>query len=190
MARDTYGQSFFGEITSRLARLLNLEGQVPIKLQEGVSPVVLVGDGTIPGMAGFKGKRWMANPQGSTAIGIAATVGGDGIIVDGWHLRDTNAATVISYWWASPTVVAGWGAGLVAPTPAQVLDSANVDVPPLQIFQGIVAGAAVQVGSLQNYPATAQDIRLEFPFYLAPGCGFRIASTVGNLNGLIFGRQF
>lgn len=77
----------------------------------------------------------------------------------------------------------------MAPTPARVLDSQQADVPPLGIHQGIVAPAA-QIGSLQNYPATAQDIRWDFSFYLAPGCGIRIASSVGNLNGVIFGRVF
>ena len=191
MARDTYGQSFFGEITNRLSRLLRLEGRIPVKLQEGVTPVVVVGDGLAPGMASFSGRRWAVNPQSSTVIAVAASSGGEGVIVDGWHLRDTNAATVISYWWAPPAAVSGWGAGLVAPTPAQVLDSPAVDIPPLQVFQGVLSASCVQIASLPNYPATAADIKMEgFSFYLAPGCGLRIASTVGNLAGIIYGRVF
>lgn len=192
MARDTYGQSFFGEVTNRLARLLQLEGRVPVKLQEGVTPVVLVGDGTIPGMASYSGKRWMAALSfAGTVHGIAASATGPGIIIESWHLRTSNLATNVSYWWASPAVVAGWAAGLVAPTPAQVLDSGTVDIPPLSVFQGVAVGAAVQIGTLLNYPATAADIRLDFPFYLAPGCGIRIASSAAsNISGWIAGRIF
>jgi hypothetical protein len=192
MARDTYGQSFFGEVTNRLARLLQLEGRVPVKLQEGVTPVVVVGDGTIPGMASYSGKRWMAGLTfASTVHGIAASATGPGIIVEQIVLRTSNLGTNVSFWWASPAVVAGWAAGLVAPTPAQVLDSPSVDIPPLSIFQGVAAGAAVQVAALLNYPATAADLRLDFPFYLAPGCGFRVASSAAsNLSGFIAGRIF
>lgn len=191
MARDTYGQSFFGEITNRLSRLLNLEGQIPVKLQEGVMPVVVVGDGTLPGMSSFKGRRWMAQLQanGTGTCTIAATAGGEGIIVEGALIRTGTLAATVTFRYLNAAQVTAIVGTLISPTPARTLDAPADDVPPLQIYGGT---GGTTIGQILNVSATSADMPLYIPggFFLSPGCGFGINFSAGVPSGYFYGRVF
>lgn len=65
MSKPSYGRSFFGNVTQRLQNVLNLEGTLPIDLGKEIVPVVVVADGTLPGYAGAKLRRFGAAQQGA-----------------------------------------------------------------------------------------------------------------------------
>lgn len=64
---NRYGRSYFNEATGRLARLLGLDGEIPIELGKTITPVVSVGDGTAPGMGLVRGRRWMGRSTNNGA---------------------------------------------------------------------------------------------------------------------------
>lgn len=184
----TYPKSYFGEITNRLAQLLGLDGRIPVKLSDTVTPVVIVGDGTIPGMAARSGKRWMARLQfnGTSTCSVVATAGQSGIIVDGWMVNTALLATTLSLRYMTQAEVIAAAASLIAPTPAQVMDSPSTDIPPLQIY---AAAGALDVGTILNIPNTSGQIfRQDFSFYLSPGVGFGFVMSAGVGSGTVWGR--
>lgn len=89
----TYGRSFFGEATTRLARFLGLEGEIPVGLEEKIRPVMIVGDATLPGYTSFRGRRWGAPGTNAGGQQYLAT---EPVIVDGMSFANTTvgAATI------------------------------------------------------------------------------------------------
>jgi len=64
--------SFLGELTQRLYRALQLDGVVSCKVDDTVQPVVIVGDGTAPGMGSLRGRRFKGTALGAGAAASAA----------------------------------------------------------------------------------------------------------------------
>lgn len=87
----SYGRGFFGEATTRLARILGIAGAIPIKLTEGVSPVIILADGTLPGYGGQSLRRW----QGFTTVtGVAVSTS--------YVIRATSDVIITRFnWWTN-----------------------------------------------------------------------------------------
>lgn len=93
----TYGKGFLGEATVRLARLLGIAGQIPLKLGETITPVVLLGDGTAPGFGAQELRRWglyvdVAGQVTSTNHAIRADAD---LIIDRISWSAANASTQV-----------------------------------------------------------------------------------------------
>lgn len=62
MSGDTRtGRSDLGDTESRIRRILNLEGLVPTDWSGQVLPVMVVGDGMLPGYGSGRTRRWALN---------------------------------------------------------------------------------------------------------------------------------
>lgn len=58
MADRKFGAGFLGELGTRLQRLLNFDGEPGATFSAQAIPVLIVGDGTMPGYANQSGRRW------------------------------------------------------------------------------------------------------------------------------------
>lgn len=91
----TYGKGFLGEATIRLARLLGIDGQIPLKLGETITPVVLVGDGTLPGYGAQELRRWKLYvdvPPAATSTNFAIKPQED-LLIESISWTAANAST-------------------------------------------------------------------------------------------------
>lgn len=185
---DTYGRSFFGTITSRLSRLLQLEGRVPIELAATVQPVVLVGDGTLPGMNDRSGKRFVFRLNlANVTWCLRANPGEQGVIVDTVHFRTLDITTVdLAYIASNQTTGYGYSSSGI------VLDSqSGLEVPPVQLGSGAPFGGRNVFASYNLIPAATVFPVLPIGCYLSPGAQFAITSSnAGPLEGYVSGRIF
>jgi len=72
-------RGFLGEAALRLSRLLQLDGLVTPQFDTGerITPVVLVGDATIPGMGATRGRRFMVNLRAGAGANAALRMAAD-----------------------------------------------------------------------------------------------------------------
>lgn len=167
---STFGRSFFGSATDRLARLLRLDGTIPVELGKTITPVVILGDGTSPGKTGLSGSRWMASCSAPIAGQTYSTpADGDGIIIDGimWSLPGVSGSIRIE--WSTPAQVAAIAAG----TPiGQLMDFNAAGNPPFLQHAGAMAAGTLVSQFLQHVVSTV--VWHPLGFYLAPGCGISV----------------
>jgi len=179
----TYGRSFFGAATDRLARLLKLDGTIPVKLGEIITPVVILGDGTQPGKTGLSGSRWMASCAAPIAGQTYSTpTDGEGVIIDGIMWGFPGVSGQIRIEWSTPAQVAAIAAG--API-GQLMDFNAQGSPPLLQHAALAAGTLV---SLFNQHVASTVVYQPLGFYLNPGCGiglraFGAATGYANILG-------
>lgn len=74
--------SFLGEMATRLYRLLGLDGQVQTSVDDTIQPVVIVGDGTQPGMANYRGRRFSGFISAPGAATYAYFTPTEDVIID------------------------------------------------------------------------------------------------------------
>jgi len=138
-------QSYLGEAPNRLQRLLDLDGVLNLGLEDGIVPVVLVGDATGPGMSNFRGRRFMFQVNGiatgqNVAISPASPPGR--VIVDQFELSLVGIGAAGGDRVSLYQYQAGTGAPLVptANTIAQYTDDYRGDLAPVFVA-GPAAGA-------------------------------------------------
>lgn len=189
--KETYGKSYFGEVTNRLGRLLGLDGRIPVDLAQSIQPVVLVGDGTLPGMAYRAGKRWACDINGGANQGmfLRADPAGQGLIVEGWQVGVTGVTGLITLDYFGATAAAALGATTVA---GAVLDSGELDRPGILTLQGNAFAGGTTVGRWPAIPINTSIPPVSQRFYLSPGTGlaWRQAGVGGIVLGTVFGRLF
>ena len=129
MAKDdgTIERSFLGDAASRLARLLQLGGPLSpaFERRERILPVVLVGDGTLPGMADARGIQFAGsiNQAGGGAqpvlMGIRFSVD---CLVDDLRFRSNTAGTEMSLRWSGASDAAAVTLAALAQTALVTID--------------------------------------------------------------------
>lgn len=113
MARDAHQggpveRSFLGDAATRIARLLQLGGPLSpaFERKERILPVMLVGDGTLPGMADARGIQF-AGSWNQAGGGAQPVLAGVRFQVDCWlddlRYRSNTAGTEMSLRWSGPT---------------------------------------------------------------------------------------
>jgi len=87
--------SFLGEAANRLYRVLGLDGVVSPKVDDTIQPVVIVGDGTYPGMGSRLGRRWMASAlTASTTPNASVLQALEDLVLDRMWCCSTGGAAV------------------------------------------------------------------------------------------------
>lgn len=90
------GRSDLGDVESRIRRILNLEGLVPTDWNGMIQPVMLVGDGTLPGYGGARLRRFTQTFQ-TAAAGVDRWITVDSDVIVDRIIFTPNAAGVSSY---------------------------------------------------------------------------------------------
>lgn len=90
------GRSDLGDVESRIRRILNLEGLVPTDWNGLIQPVMLVGDGTLPGYGGARLRRFTQVFQ-TAAAGVDRWITVDADVIVDRIIFTPNAAGVSSY---------------------------------------------------------------------------------------------
>lgn len=189
---STYGRSYFGDVTARIQRLLELEGLIPIELGKTIAPVALVADGTLPGYGDSKLRRFggscqLAAPAATGGLGWQCTHGPGVIITQMMFSATGGCSWSLSY--QGPDQAAPW---TMASATAFMIDrSRSIEVAP--ILSGTLANPPEPPGVFwrSEQQATAQAQGLNIPaFYLMQGAklSLHISSAVGG-EFSIFGMQ-
>ena len=113
------GRSDLGDVESRIRRILNLEGLVPTDWNGMIQPVMLVGDGTLPGYGGARLRRFTQSFQ-TAAAGVDRWITVDSDVIVDRITFTPNAAgassIAITYQGpndASPGAIAGRTAAMI-----------------------------------------------------------------------------
>lgn len=188
----TYGRSYFGDVTARIQRLLELEGIIPIELGKTVTPVAVVADGTLPGYGDTKLRRFggscqLAAPAATGGLGFVCTHG-PGVIITAMNFSATgNCSWSLSY--QGPDQAAPW---TMASATAFMIDrSRAIEVAP--VLSGVLANPPEPPGVFwrgeQQSVAPSQGLGIP-PFFLMEGSriSLHISSAIGG-EFSIFGMQ-
>ena len=176
-------RTFLGEAATRLYRLLGLDGFVSPVFRDGadVVPVVILGDGTLPGYGQQTLRRFAASHQTVAGAGVMSTVlvaTADVILTD----LEVVQATAGLY-----TLTIG-GSSQALPSAAATLDVFFTDrivgSEPAPMLTGNGDGVAV-TGSLigrAQAPAANQTVRLLLaPIMLSAGCWLQVRGAAAAL---------
>jgi len=93
------GRSDLGDVESRIRRILALEGLVPVDWNGNIVPVMIVGDGTLPGFGTARLRRWQLANFVTAAAGVDRWITVDqDVIIDRIACIPGTACTVtLSY---------------------------------------------------------------------------------------------
>jgi hypothetical protein len=191
------GRSDLGDVESRIRRILNLEGLVPTDWDGKILPVMIVGDGTLPGYGGSRLRRWQLSNFLTGAAGVDRWVTCDSDVIIDRIACIPGANTVVSVFYQGPNDATP---GAIAGRNAPMIDRAQTaaELAPIRDAQlGLAGGSTLfnmpGAGTI-NVGAIYEIIRT--PFLLAgpnvPGAdGARLRFTSGgNCSWTIEGRTF
>lgn len=180
---SSFGRSFFGDVTARIQRLLDLEGIIPVDLGKVVTPVVVVADGTLPGYGDQKLRRFggscqLAAPAATGGLGFTCEHG-PGVIITAAQFTSTgNCSFSLSY--QGPDGAFPWA--MTSQTCFMIDRSRNVETAP--VLSGVLANPPEPPGvfwrSEQQSVAPSQSLGIS-PFYMMQGgklC-LHISSAIG-----------
>jgi len=190
-----YGRSDFGEAETRLRRLLSLEGLIPMDLSRSIQPVMLVGDGTLPGMSQARLRRFtVSSITTGVSTGFWLKANNEaGVVIDAIELTVSAAAAAlrIRYLGATDTDP------LAIATPVGVM----VDrAPSGSEVSPLLRNAAADASAFNNGGLLVDMLNMPIgrhfwsqgvlcPFYLATGAKFSLA--MGNAQTwTVYGRTF
>ncbi len=190
------GKSYLGEIEARLRRLLNLQGAIPVELDQRVVPVIIVGDGTQPGMTERRGRRWVAAFNGVANASVCVVQAVDSVIIDRVTLS-TPAVTATAHfrlYFAGPEIASP--VALTSGANAIMLSRARTtnETPPIETGAAVVAAVGFEFMRAQGGTSAAMVQLFDPPamgMELQPGGKLLVlnnTSSSGNIS--IFGRIF
>lgn len=183
MARGNWGQSDLGEAEDRIRSQLSLEGRVPVELEgpnPTIVPVMIIGDGTRPGMGRSRDRRFLLG-WNFQAAGLTAMVqASQPIVIERAIFSHLGAGTGfhwIEAYYAPGTVP---GALVFAPPTNPFLDRGSGDLPPVLVASNSVALAqqGVIAAALPNV-----SVQVELGFQLIEGAAWGtrgIAASTGS----------
>ena len=189
-------KSYLGELTDRLYRLLELDGVVKADVEGTIQPVVIVGDGTNPGMGSQRGRRFSGFIDGAAPGNVAFFQATDEVIIDRVFLTVTGNAGAGT---CNMQVAIGGGGGGTQVWPfLDRVASANDRPPVVTVGGGVLAATFAAIGISAGrwaIPAGAalvtQIAAITEPFFLAPGQTIFFSNTVAsNIQGIVQGRTF
>jgi len=195
MAKGGWGQSDLGEAEDRLRSQLALEGRVPVELEgptPKIVPVMIVGDGTRPGMARSKDRRFFfGNGWTGLASGQLCTlVANEDIVIEQvvFSLAGAGTGALLQHYYAPVGAAALVGAPTVLNNP--FVDRGLGERAPVSVANGAAALPAVQgVTEVLN----GHSIVLPFEVMLLAGSqlGFRgVVASTGTFSVWGIGRTF
>jgi len=188
----TFGRSYFGDVTARIQRLLELEGLIPIDLGKVITPVAIVADGTLPGYGDSKLRRFggscqLAAPAATGGLGFRCTHG-PGVIITAMQFSATGGCS-FSLSYQGPDQAAPW---TMASSTCYMIDrSRSIEVAP--VLSGVLANPPEPPGvfwrSEVQSLAASQALGVG-PLYLMEGAklSLHISSAIGG-EFSIFGMQ-
>lgn len=162
-----------GEVESRMRRLLGLDGLVPLGWDGNIVPVLLVGDGTLPGMSQTRLRYWTSSAQAGgvgTGYWFKAT---EDLIIDAIEFATAGGTFTTRYLGpleADPVAIAIADAHLV-----DRAQTSNELAPLLRSAVVAGAGGALIFQSVVNLPAGLWRFP-ERPFLLAKDAKFHVQS--------------
>lgn len=179
----TYGRSFFGDVTARLQRLLQLDGLIPIELGKSITPVAVVADGTLPGYGDQKLRRF----GGSCQLAAPAATGGlgwtcthpEGVIITALQFTATGGCS-FSLSYQGPDAAFPWP---MASATAFLIDrSNNIELAPM--LSGVLANPPEPPGVIwrSECQSVAAYASLQIPpFFMMNGSKLclHISSAIG-----------
>lgn len=175
-----YGRSDFGEFEARTRRMLSLEGLIPLDLGRGITPVMLLGDATLPGFGQGRQRRFAGQvAQGGIGTGFWwKCEAAEGVIIDEVVVAITTACVVRMRYLgvndADPVAITTAG-GLM-------LDRATSGSEVSPLLRSAAADASATISTNQlfdssiNLPVGFHRILTE-PFYLALGAKFSVGGS-------------
>lgn len=179
-------RGFLGEAALRLARLLELDGLVSpgFDTGESITPVVLVGDATDPGMGSLRNRRFMVALRAGAGVMPALRVAPDaqqGVILD--HLVISSSAPEIIAIAIHFTVSGG------STAVSTFLDRAGTaieDVP------GLISTTQAALGTIiGEFNVLAGDpVVIPLGFMLSPGANIQFRHGATTVVGFVRGRSF
>lgn len=190
---DTGEKGFLGDAAVRLGRMLGLKGQTSptFKYGDKLQPVLVVSDGTVPGMGQQRGRRlgWHVDQATTTAVHIRAEVD---LVID-WleiNFRVFALAAQLDIGYKGPGDA--MGAEVLGGLPSgMTLDRALTlqELAPISYFIGGAVGTRFY---RKNLLVASDSIYYVGPFFLASGARITILPPgAGNTFGIsLFGRLF
>lgn len=183
MADRAFGQGYLGELGARLQRLLGFDGEAGAAFTSTAVPVMLVGDGTLPGYGNMQGRRF-AVPSAQI---VAATTSqffmraGQDLIIERVIVHRQNVAATLGYFTmayviaSEPDPAAMVARGLFLDRPISTSDR------PMVTGNVYAAAAPTQTVLWQpalpaNYAAHQGD--WQAPFLLATGYALNFFASV------------
>lgn len=173
-----YGQSYLGDLSTRLQRLLGFDGDAGASFTSQAVPVILVGDATLPGYADKNGRRFLLNSGLVPATAFFFWRATADIIITNIRYTQTLAAAGQHDWrFIDPATAPGF---IVAPG-GQFLDRAFPgERPPLEFYTNGAATAGTVIGSVVT-SATSPGIGTWHEFLAQPFC-MQAGMQMGILN--------
>lgn len=187
-----YGRSDFGEFEARTRRMLALEGLIPLDLGRAITPVMLLGDASLPGFGQQRLRRFAAQPrQGGVGTGFwwkcEAT---EGVIIDQLRVTLTTAGVVrVRYLGSQDTDPVA-----IATAGGIMIDRATTGSEVSPLTTSAVADASAIVAANQIYDSqlnipVGAHVLIDEPFYLAFGAKLAVGGTQA-VSATIRGRTF
>jgi len=187
--------SFLGEATNRLYRALGLDGVIGVKVDDTIQPVVVVGDGMVPGMGLSRGRRFKGFLDAPGLNTVAFISAAEDVIIERVVLTigGNAAANILSQYMSNVTS----GSRL---TPFCDRFATPQDSAPVLTTNGGAAVATFALGALiagrWTIPAGAAGVTnievINTPFLLAAGTTilWDTISALGSIRGSFEGRTF
>ena len=198
MSGDTRtGRSDLGDVETRVRRILNLEGLVPLDWDGKILPVMVVGDGTLPGY-GNRLRRWNMASFGTGAAGVDRWVTCDQDVIIDRIICMPVAATLVQIFYQGPNDTTP---GAIAGRNAPMIDRAqtSAELAPIRDAQlGVAGGSKIFASDALGGTLAASQLYeiIKTPFLLcgpnvpgSDGARLRFVSG-GNCNWIIEGRTF
>lgn len=188
--------SYLGELTDRLYRLLQLDGVIRTGVADTIQPVVIVGDGTQPGMGSGRGRRFSGFLDGAAPANVAFFQATADVIIERVLLTVTGNAGAGT---CNMQVAVGGGGGGTQVWPfLDRVRSVNDRPPVVTVGGGVAAATFTAIGTSAGrwaIPAGAtlvtQIEAVTEPFLLAEGQTVFFSNTVAsNIQGIVQGRTF
>jgi len=178
-------RGFLGEAALRLARLLELDGLISPAFDTGqeLTPVVLVGDATEPGMGSIRNRRWMANLRGGAGVQPALRVATDAapVILDTLVLS-SSAQEIIA-------IRIHFDNADAATQSNTFLDRVNGAIEPVP---GLISTAQATLGTVigEFNVALGTPVVIPLGFLLSARCSIQFQHGATTVVGFIRGRSF
>lgn len=194
MAKGGWGQSDLGEAEDRLRSQLSLEGRVPVELEgptPRIVPVMIVGDGTRPGMGRSRDRRfWTGVNHTNLSTGVIGLVQAtQNIVIEQAVFAATGAGTgfilQLGYYPPGATLP-----GPVGPAANPFIDRGRGDLAPVNV--GTAAAALGTVLGIVQLPSIDTRV-VPIGVMIEEGACFAvrgIAGSTGNWAMWLTGRTF
>lgn len=183
MARGNWGQSDLGEAEDRIRSQLSLEGRVPVELDgpnPTIVPVMIIGDGTRPGMGRSRDRRFMLGWNFQAAGQTAMVQPTQPIVIERAIFTHLGAGT--GFHWTSAYYAPGTVPGglIFGPPINPFLDRGLGDLPPVLVANNsvVLAQQAVVASALVGV-----SVQVELGFQLVEGSAWGtrgVAASAGS----------